>query len=135
MIVPPSNAAEGPGDVKARAPLRATALARLGLDIARTRPTLDKAFEGANRDFERFPAYLRRRPGMALLPSTRDTVSTGMARKLLISLTGSWVAASLSATPGTRQHRALGASLFEARVGSTFLASNPPTLLRSSDWR
>ena len=57
-----ANAAEGPGDVKARAPLRATALARLGLDIARTRPTLDMAFEGANRDFERFPAYLRRRP-------------------------------------------------------------------------
>ena len=92
-------------------------------------PTLDKAFEGANRDFEHFPAYLRRRPGMALLPSTRDTVSTGTARKLLISLTGSWVAASLSATPGTRQHRALGTSLFEARVGSTFLASNPATLL------
>ena len=98
-----ANAAEGPGDVKARAPLRATALARLGLDIARTRPTLDMAFEGANRDFERFPRIsatptpkplhqtqlLHRSEHAGMLgqitewrwqPSTRDTVSTGMRR-------------------------------------------------------
>ena len=36
--------------------MRATALARLGLDITWARPMLVMAFEGANRDFERFPS-------------------------------------------------------------------------------
>jgi hypothetical protein len=60
--------------------MRATALALLGLDLTWARPTLVMAFEGANRDFERFPAYLRWRPRMAMQSSTRDTVSTGIYR-------------------------------------------------------
>jgi hypothetical protein len=36
--------------------LRATALARLGLDITRARPKLDMAFDAADRGFERFPS-------------------------------------------------------------------------------
>ena len=97
-----ANAAEGPGDVKARAPARDRVCARRGLDIAWARPTLDMAFEGANRDFERFPSIsatptpkpLHHRSEHAGMlgqitewrwqPSTRDTVSTGMGRKSLI---------------------------------------------------
>jgi hypothetical protein len=54
--------------------LRATALARLGLDIARTRPTLDMAFEGANRDFERFPACRDADPNGAAALDTRHGI-------------------------------------------------------------
>lgn len=73
--------------------MRATALARLGLDITCARPTLDMAFEGANRDFERFPSIsagpaakpiLGQIAGLRWQRSTRDTVSTGMRRKPLI---------------------------------------------------
>ena len=91
--------------------MRATALARLGLDITCARPTLDMAFEGANRDFERFPSIsagpaakpiLGQIAGLRWQRSTRDTVSTGMARKSLIfnNVAFLWPAGCAGAKPG-----------------------------------